>query len=302
MVEVCLLGTGGMSPSPYRYLTALYARCNGTDLLIDCGEGTQMALSKSGLSSVGTDIICITHFHADHVTGLPGFLLSMANGGRTKPVTIIGPKGLEKMVRSLCVVAVDLPFSIRYKEICENYEKMKFGAFEIEAFRVNHSIECYGYKLNVNRAGKFDVDRANKLGIPSEYWGYLQKGRKIEYNGVEYEPSMVLGEARKGIHVTYVTDTRPTDKIVEFAKDSDLFICEGMYGDESDKCKAIEKKHMTFMEAALIGREAAPDRMWLTHYSPSMKRPVDYLDSARAVFGNIMAARDGWNVNLNYKE
>lgn len=302
MLEVSLLGTGGMVPLYYRYLTALYTRCNGSNILIDCGEGTQMALSKKGWSNVSTDIICFTHFHADHISGLPGFLLSMANGGRVKPVTLIGPRGLERMVKSLCVIATDLPFALRFKELNESYEKMISGPYEIEAFKVNHSIDCYGYKISVPRVGKFDVDKANECGLPAEYWGNLQRGENVWYNGKEYVPSMVLGAPRRGIYVTYVTDTRPTDNMIEFAKDVDLFICEGMYGDESDDYKAVEKKHMTFIEAANIGMEAQPRKMWLTHYSPSMKKPLDYIDSARAIFSDIMAARDGWEVLLKYSE
>ena len=112
MLDICLLGTGGMMPLPYRWLTSMMARCAGSNLLIDCGEGTQIALKEKGWSPKPIDVICFTHYHAAHISGLPGLLLTMGNAERTEPLTLIGPKGLERVVNALCMIAPELPFDL----------------------------------------------------------------------------------------------------------------------------------------------------------------------------------------------
>ena len=133
-------------------------------------------------------------------------------------------------------------------------------------------------------------------------WGKLQKGEAVELEGKVYEPSMVMGEERKGIKLTYCTDTRPTASIVEHALNSDLFICEGMYGEPEKKAKAKEYKHMTFYEAADMAKRAEVAQMWLTHYSPSLMRPEEYMKDVRAIFPNSVAAKDGMSVELKFEE
>ena len=302
MLEVCLLGTGGMMPLPHRWLTSLMARYNGKSILIDCGEGTQIALKEKGWSPKPIDIICFTHFHADHISGLPGMLLTMGNAERTEPLLLIGPKGLTRTVNALRVIAPELPFSIRCVEIEDNEQTFSFDGFKIEAFRVNHNVICYGYSIVVERAGRFQVDRAEALGIEKRCWNRLQKGETLELNGKIYTPEMVMGEARKGLKVTYCTDTRPTEGIVRNAAGADLFICEGMYGESEKKEKAREYKHMTFAEAASLARRAQVGQLWLTHYSPSLVRPEDFLDGVRRIFPEAVAAKDGRSVDLMFEE
>ena len=302
MLDVCLLGTGGMMPLPYRWLTALLTRYNGSSLLIDCGEGTQVAMKKAGLSSKPIDIMCFTHDHADHISGLPGFLLTMGNAERTEPVLLVGPKGLEKVVGALRMIAPELPFELRFRELSEPREQFKAGPYVIDAFRVNHNVTCYGYRISIPRNGKFDVERARAQEIPQKFWSRLQKGEVIEHEGRILTPDMVLGEKRRGLSVTYTTDTRPVPVIAEYAKDNDLFICEGMYGEKEKAAKAREYKHMTFQEAAKLGKEANPREMWLTHYSPSLMRPEEYLNEIREIFPGIKTARDGWFLELGFDE
>ena len=124
MLDVCLLGCGGMMPLPYRYLTSLMLRFNGSSLLIDCGEATQMAMKRKGWSPKPIDIMCFTHYHADHISGLPGMLLTLGNAERTEPLLMIGPKGLERVVRSLLVIAPELPFELEFHEINGNEEEL----------------------------------------------------------------------------------------------------------------------------------------------------------------------------------
>ena len=266
MLDVCLLGTAGMMPLPHRWLTASLMRYNGSSLLIDCGEGTQIAIKEKGWTFKPIDVICFTHYHADHISGLPGLLLSMGNAERTEPLTMIGPKGLERVVGALRMIAPELPFEIRYIEIMEPEADIEINGYHIHAFRVNHNITCYGYTVEIRRAGRFSVEHAKKREIPQKYWNRLQKGEEIETeDGAHYTPDMVLGAARKGIKVTYCTDTRPTESLVASAKKSDLLICEGMYAEKEKIAKAKQYKHMTFYEAAEVAKKAEVAEMWLTH-------------------------------------
>ncbi len=300
MIDVCLLGTGGMMPLPYRYLTSMMARYNGKSILIDCGEGTQIAMKEKGWSPKPIDVICFTHYHADHISGLPGMLLTMGNAERTEPLLMIGPKGLERVVGALRVIAPELPFEIKFHELAEPFEQIDMGDYRLEAFRVNHNVICYGYNLVVERAGKFQVDKAKELGLPVQCWNPLQKGNVVEYEGKTYTPDMVMGAPRKGLKVTYCTDTRPTRSIEEHAAGADLFICEGMYGEEDKQQKAREHKHMTFYEAAQIAKNAGVAQMWLTHYSPSLPWPDQYLPQVKKIFEASLTAKDGQTIELDF--
>ena len=228
MLDVSLLGTGGMMPLPKRWVTSCLMRYNGASLLIDCGEGTQIALREKGWSFKPINTILITHFHADHIAGLPGFLLTMGNSDRTEPVRIIGPKGTPRMIAAVRTLAPELPFDLEIIEIEGSEQTFHIDGMDITAFRVNHNITCYGYEVSIKRSGKFDAARAKEHQIPLKFWNPLQKGQTIESDGRVFTPDMVLGAERKGLKVVYTTDTRPTESIVEHAKGADLFICEGM--------------------------------------------------------------------------
>ena len=302
MLDICLVGTGGMMPLPRRWLTALMTRYNGSSLLIDCGEGTQVAIKEKGWSFKPIDVICFTHYHGDHISGLPGLLLTMGNADRKEPLTLIGPRGLERVVNALRVIAPELPFDIKFIEITQPEQVIELNGYRITAFKVNHNVVCYGYTLEILRQGKFSAERAKEQEIPLKFWNPLQKGQTIEAEGKIYTPDMVLGPERKGIKLTYTTDTRPTDSILKNAADSDLFICEGMYGEDDKADKAKEYKHMTFREAAVLARNANVQEMWLTHYSPSLVRPDDYMDKVREIFPNAFPGKDGKSVELNFED
>ena len=269
MLDVCLLGTAGMMPLPHRWLTAALMRYNGSNLLIDCGEGTQIAIKEKGWTFKPIDVICFTHYHADHISGLPGLLLTMGNAERTEPLTMIGPKGLEKVVSALRMIAPELPFEIRYIEL----------------------------------TGRFDVERARDNHIPQKLWNPLQKGQTVTTeDGITFTPDMVLGAPRKGIKVTYCTDTRPTENIVKCARHSDLFICEGMYAEKDKIAKAKQYKHMTFYEAADMAKRAGVEEMWLTHFSPSLVHAEDYMPEVKKIFPNAYLGKDGKSVELLFDE
>ena len=302
MLDICLLGCGGMMPLPYRWLTSLMVRFNGSSLLIDCGEGTQVAIREKGWSFKPIDTICFTHYHGDHIGGLPGLLLTMGNSDRTEPLTLIGPPGLEKVVGALRVIAPGLPFPIIYKEITEPFQVFELNGYRLKAFKVNHNVTCYGYTMEIDRAGKFDPDKAKEAEIPLKCWGRLQKGETITEEGRTFTPDMVMGPARKGIKLTYCTDTRPADSIVENAMKSDLLILEGMYGDPEKIPDAKSKKHMMFQEAAKIAARADVKELWLTHYSPSLPKPEYYMEEVQKIFSNTFPGKDGKSVELGFEE
>lgn len=301
MLDVCLLGTAGMMPLPYRWLTSLMTRYNGSSLLVDCGEGTQIAIREKGWSTKPIDIICFTHYHADHISGLPGLLLTMGNAERTEPVTMIGPKGLERVVNALRTIAPELPFEIRFVELTQPIERLEEKGYHITAFKVNHNVVCYGYTIEIPRSGQFQVAQAQALGIPKECWSRLQKGETLELDGKIYTPEMVLGPPRKGIKLTYCTDTRPVPAITENAKNADLLIIEGMYAEKEKAAKAKQYKHMTFYEAAKIASDAKAADMWLTHFSPSLVHAEDYMDEVRRIYAHAKLGKDGKTTELDFE-
>ena len=302
MLDVCTLGTGGTMPSPNRWLSSCLMRYNGSVMLIDCGEGTQISLKKCGFTFKPIDIICFTHYHADHVSGLPGMLLSMGNEGREEPLTVIGPIGLEKVVNALRVIAQELPFEIKFIELRAQNESIELCGYNITAFSVSHTTPCYGYTVEIKRVGAFDPEKARVNCVPMKVWSKLQKNESAEYEGKIYTRDMILGEDRKGLKVCYCTDTRPLERIAQMAKDADLFICEGMYPDEDKKARAIETRHMTFSEAAELAKKAECDRLWLTHFSPSLPDPENYIDIAKKIYPKSVCARDGKHIDLMFAE
>ena len=306
ILDICLLGCGGMMPLEERYLTSLMIRYNGHCLLIDCGEGTQLAIRKCGWGFKAIDAILFTHFHADHIAGLPGLLLTIGNSDRIKPLFIYGPPGIRSIVQGLCMICGGLPYEVY---VCELNIKDNNGQIfnienipdlEISALTVDHRICCYAYSINLKRAGKFDANRAKLKNIPIKYWSRLQKGEIIKDNGNIWQPEDVLGKPRKGIKVTYCTDTRPIPDIARFAQCSDLFICEGMYGDDEKLQSAIEKKHMLFSEAAKLAKNAQVKELWLTHYSPSVDEPQEYIPKIKNIFPNIIAGYNGMKKEINF--
>ena len=304
MLDIALLGTSGMMPLPDRYLSSALLRYKKQNILIDCGEGTQVTLNILGWGFKQIDILCLTHFHADHVSGLPGFLHSLANAGKATPLTIIGPTGLKHVVESLLVIAKGLPFAIDYRELHrepgDGVRTLRFGEIAISCLFVEHGVPCLAYRFDIARPGKFDLTAAQKLGIPRQLYRQLQQGHVVEYQGQVVTPDQVMGAARKGFRVTYCTDSRPVARLATFATDSDLFICEGIYGDNAKLSKAKAYNHMLFSEAANLAKTAKVMELWLTHYSPSLSHPEEWLMVASQIFPNTHLGYDRKTTTLGY--
>lgn len=293
MLDVCLLGCGGMMPLPNRWLSALMIRYNGKLIIIDCGEGTQIPMKLTGWGFKSVNTILVTHFHADHISGLPGFLLTLGNSSKDDQLEIYGPLGMQKVYNGLTVICPELPYNTVIYEL-PHYEISKFmvNGLSITSVPVDHTMPCLAYVIELKRAGKFDLEKAKDQNIPLKYWKYLQSGETIIDGENIYKPEMVLGKERKGLKLAYCTDTRPTNLILDLVKDADLLICEGNYGDDEKLNKAVEKKHMLFSEAATIAKEANVKELILTHFSPSMDNPSEYLDKTRKIFYNTYLGKN----------
>lgn len=268
-------------------------------MLIDCGEATQITMKELGWGFKNIDVICFTHYHADHISGLPGLLLTIGNSARVEPLTLVGPKGLARVYEGLRTICPELPFEVKIVELEPN-ESIKISVFNIESLKVNHKITCYAYRVNVKRAGRFNVEKAVANNVPKKAWSILQKEKTVEIDGIVYTSNMVLGEDRRGLSVSYCTDTRPVEALPNFIKDSDLFICEGMYGEEEKADKAREYKHMLFSEAGKIAKAGNVKEMWLTHFSPAMPFPDMFLNNAKKHFENTHIGKTRKTVTLMF--
>lgn len=305
MIDLILLGCGGNMPMPNRFLSSLFINFKGRKILIDCGEGTQISMRMKNCGFKTIDLICITHLHGDHIIGLIGLLSTIGNSSRTEDLTIIGPKGITQAINAIRVLIEYLPYKLIIIEnptgpLSLNNEYLK--ELEISTLNLDHSTECLGYSLYFKRKAKFNVEKASKNNVPKILWQNLQEDKSILYNDIEYYPDMVLGDDRKGIKLSFITDTRPIDSIPEFIKNSDLFICESMYGDDMDLSKAIKNKHMTFRESATLAKLGNVKKLLLTHFSPSLENPSMYLENATSVFENTIIGEDRLELNLNFED
>ena len=304
MPDICLAGTGGMLPLKDRYLTGCFLEYNGKAILIDCGEGMQVALAAADLKISRIEMILITHYHADHVTGLPGLLLSMGNCSREDTLDIFIPESSERVVRNLISVCGRLPFEVRIHKLPDN-EAVSITADKIDpmltisTLPVKHSVKCLGYSFLLEKKPVFQPERAKELDIPVKYWRVLHAGEAVTLDdGRVIQPEDVTGEKRDPVKVTYVTDTLPIKEIISFAKNADLFICEGMYGDTEKKQSMNEKGHMLMQDACRLAKEASVKELWLTHYSPAEKHPENFRNELKKLFSNVRVSSDGDKITL----
>lgn len=308
MLDITLLGTAALMPIPDRALTAAALTCAGRTILFDCGEGTQSAARRAGVSLMKVDVIALTHYHGDHIFGLPGLMQTQEVFGRTQPLTIVGPAGLNASLRPILelvghtgypVRLAELPAGgVRLRELAQGWPE----AARLIPFPTEHRVISQGYSFTLERAGKFMPDRAKALGVPINRWGLLQKGRSVQLGDVTVQPWDVLGEPRKGLKFVFTGDTALCDGLVSAAEGADLMICEATYGENEQASLAREHGHMVFAQAAEAAKRAGVKRLWLAHYSQMVEDPQAYLPNAKAVFEDAVCGEDGMSATLRFEE
>ena len=307
MIDITLIGTAALLPLPERALAAAHLACGGHSILFDCGEGTQTAARRAGVSLMKTDMIALTHYHGDHVFGIPGLLQTMFSMGRTQPLYITGPEGLRQALAPILHLAGGIGFEVRFVDLPPEglslAELMHGWPFEavLTPFPTAHRVPSQGYAFTLGRAGKFLPERARALGVPVTLWGLLQKGRTVQTDGATVRPEQVMGPARKGLKFVFTGDTAPCDTLTDAAAGADLLICEATYGENEQAAQAAEYGHMTFAGAAQAAKAAGVKRLWLTHYSQMIEDPQAYLANAAEIFENTVCGRDGLSLTLRFE-
>jgi len=292
---VTLIGTAASVPTAARGTSATMIARGGERWLVDCGEGTQRQLLRSGLGLVDLDLLLITHLHGDHYLGLPGMLKTFGLRGRERPLRIVGPRGLGQLLSVLRPVIGRTPFPLEVDEIDERRPGLAWtgDGCRIAAFQTRHSVPSLGYALVEDlRPGAFDVEAARALGVPSgPLFGRLQRGEEITTDGGRVvRPAEVLGPPRPGRTVLITGDTEPCDATLEAARGASVLVHEATFLDE-DRERARETRHTTAREAAALAREADVGLLVLTHLS-SRCAPRELREEAEREFARVLVPRD----------
>lgn len=307
MIDITLIGTSALMPLPERALTAALLRCGGHSILFDCGEGTQSAARRARANPLGVDLIALTHYHGDHTFGLPGLMQTMHALGRTAPLTLAGPAGLEEAMAPIFALVGRTGYPVRLMALPEGGLRLA-DAFpgwperaRLSAFPTEHRVPSQGYAFTLGRAGRFDPGKAGALGVPQALWRRLQRGEAVETDRGRVEPGQVVGPPRRGLRFVFTGDTRPCPALTEAARDADLLICEATFGDDADAAPANEYGHMVFSQAGRLAAEAGAKRLWLAHFSQALRAPEDWLPLAQAHFPAAECGEDGRQITLRFE-
>lgn len=304
-LELTFLGTGSGKPLPHRGVSSFGFFREGELFLFDCGEGTQTQMARSSLKPGALEAIFLTHFHGDHVNGLPGLIGSLTLDQRDRPLDIIGPRGLQKWFDTLRDLSILWPgFPVRLHEIGGPSLVYEHPKFEVEAKPLDHRVEAWGYALEeFERPGRFDVSAAQELGIPSgPLYGRLQDGESIKLaDGRVIDPDQVLGPARPGFKLAYCSDTRPCDSADALAADADVLIHEATYPAGEEQL-AHERGHSTAADAARCASRADAEQLFLTHISQRYTDLDAHSNEVREIFENTRTARDLLSVELERRD
>ena len=309
MLTVTLLGTAATFPQPDRALSSAVFSVAGRNILLDCGEGTQLALHRHHVNPMRIDVVALTHYHGDHMLGLPGLLQTMDTMNRTQPLYITGPaEGHEPILTAILTLADELAYPVSFLPMPE--EGLRLHDLNpkwpmeatLTAFPTVHRVPSQGYRLHLNRIRRLYTDKATAMGIPKALWGKLQSGQSINVNGREIHPSSVCGPERPGLTAVFTGDTAPCDDIITAAKAADLLIMDATYAEDKYADKAALYGHSTFAQAAETAKSAGAKRLWLTHFSAMITDPQEHLDIAQDIFPGVICGTDGQSIMLTFRE
>lgn len=307
MLTVTMIGTAATMPLPERATACAAMGHRGRWLLFDCGEGTQTAARRANVSLMKVDAVCLTHYHGDHIFGLPGLLQTLGTMDRKEPLTIIGPEGLQAAMAPILTLAGDeLPYEVRLMTLppeglaLNQLHKSWTAQARLTAFPTQHRVISQGYAVTLARSGKFQAEKALALGVPQSQWRQLQLGESVTVEGRIIQPQDVVGVPRRGLKAVYSGDTMPCPALAEAATDADLLICEATYPSQDYADKAAQFGHSTYADAGALAREVGARRLWLTHYSAIISDPEVHLPQAQAEYPDARCGYDGMTETLQF--
>jgi ribonuclease Z len=290
-MQITFLGTSAMVPTKERNHSAVLISYGTEGILVDCGEGTQRQMKIAGIKPSKVTKILISHWHGDHVLGIPGLIQTLAKNGYDKTLDIYGPKGTTERINYLFkAFSFEDKIEINIKEITK---KRFFDGedFFLESLPLEHSIETLGFSFIEKDRRRIKVGFVNKIGIPEgPLLGKLQSGESIIFKGKKITPEQATYSV-KGKKITFVSDTVYCNNALELARESDILVCEATYADDL-KEKAEEYGHMTSRQAALIANKANAKKLILTHFSQRYKTMQKVEDDAKDIFSNTICAYD----------
>jgi ribonuclease Z len=301
-LDLVFLGTAGSMPTAQRAPAALLVRRGGDRLLIDCAEGTQRQLLRSSVGLVELGEIFITHFHADHILGLPGLFKTFSLRGRDQPLEVYGPRGLIDLLGSLKRVVGKLSYELLVKEV-EPGDVLERDGYRLATFAVSHGVPAVGWSLiEATRPGRFDVETADALGVPNgPLRGALQRGEAVTLpDGSVVSADQVLGPPRPGRKIVITGDTAPAQSIVEAAWGAEVLVTEATFSEE-ERERAEETMHQTAAQAAGIAGRASVGLLALTHLSNRYFGP-EIAREARDIFPATVVPKDFDVVEVPFAE
>ena len=309
MLTVTLLGTAATLPQPDRALSAAVFSAGGRSILLDCGEGTQLALHRHHVNPMKLTLVALTHYHGDHILGLPGLLQTLDTMGRTRPLYITGPEeGHEAILGAILTLADALAYPVTFLPTppeglsLHNLDPKWPSEALLTAFPTRHRIASQGYALHLRRMRRLYTDKAAAMGVPKPMWRTLQSGQCVTVGGRTIHPESLCGPERPGLTAVFTGDTAPCETVEQAARQADLLIMDATYADERHDDKADLYGHSTFTRTAQLAQRAGVKQLWLTHYSAMITDPEEHLAAAQAYFPDTACGTDGKTVLLTFRE
>jgi len=291
-MKIIFLGTSSMVPTKERNHSSSLLFYKGEGILVDCGEGTQRQLRKAGISPTKITKLLITHWHGDHVLGIPGLIQSLGAAQYKKTLEIYGPKGTKEFFSNL---RKSLYFPVRIKYVIKEISRGVFfnnKDFQLETLQMKHDVPCLGYSFIEKDKLKININYTKKFGLTkSPLLGKLQRGKDISYKGkkIKVRDATIT---KKGNKITFILDTKLCKNAVKLARDSDILISEETWEHNREKKEDHDYMHLSATEAAQLAIKSKSKRLIITHFSQRYKTTQGIKNEAKKIFPNTICAKD----------